>query len=285
MTPGLKQKERRKEAKQKKWKQVDISGPSGTGETSGRIDSAVDSQKTESPIALTPIESECDPQFRNKPISSNWDRYEEPVEDADIIYNKTKGEDFDLLLSSSTGASAHFRFKEQEDWQADLDIDEFLSVDCDVVAAALQTIPLHQRLNLPEAIFPPEILKNYVEEAAAHRQAYKSSEWCTRAEAGASPISKFSTRSARSKEEDDLTRLLATTFSQKLGRLLEDNSQKQAVDKEMEEHLSFLHSLTSKDLNPHKAEAQVTSKGAFVMPPSCAFQQAELTCSWQKHTG
>lgn len=131
----------------------------------------------------------------------------------------------------------------------------------------------------------PEILKNYVEEAAAHRQAYKSSEWCTRAEAGASPISKFSTRSARSKEEDDLTRLLATTFSQKLGRLLEDNSQKQAVDKEMEEHLSFLHSLTSKDLNPHKAEAQVTSKGAFVMPPSCAFQQAELTCSWQKHTG
>lgn len=76
------------------------------------------------------------------------------MEDADIIYNKTKGEDFDLLLSSSTGASAHFRFKEQEDWQADLDIDEFLSVDCDVVAAALQTIPLHQRLNLPEAIFP-----------------------------------------------------------------------------------------------------------------------------------
>ncbi|KAL3174419.1 hypothetical protein MRX96_041000 [Rhipicephalus microplus] len=106
--------------------------------------------------ARAPIEPTCDPQFRKRGLTSNWGRYDEPVE-VETEYNRKRGEDFELLLSASAGASAHFRFKEQQDWQDEpAELNEFFSIDCDKIVDALLTIPVHERLGLPEDIFPGE---------------------------------------------------------------------------------------------------------------------------------
>ncbi|CAN7941022.1 unnamed protein product [Ixodes hexagonus] len=178
MTPGPKQKESRRKARQ------NASAPAAPAEVEATPlpastankksdDSAVGSSRRPEPAVTTsvaaPLEPTCDPQFKKRSITSNWGRYEDSVQ-AETDFSRKRGEDFELLLSTSVGSSAHFRFKEQQDWQDDLHIDQFLSVDCDELADALQTIPLHTRLQLPQEIFPPEILRQYDDDAASHRQ-------------------------------------------------------------------------------------------------------------------
>ncbi|KAH6926974.1 hypothetical protein HPB50_024349 [Hyalomma asiaticum] len=74
-----------------------------------------------------------------------------------------------------TGASAHFRFKEQQDWQDEpAELSEFLSIDCDRIVDALLTIPLHERLDLPEDIFPANVIQQFRDEAAACSEKYEA---------------------------------------------------------------------------------------------------------------
>ncbi|KAL1436802.1 hypothetical protein MTO96_049342 [Rhipicephalus appendiculatus] len=173
-------KEKRKEAKRQKWKPLDAETKQPTQETEpvdcgGDASSATESKSSSVASAThAPIEPTCDPQFRKRGLTSNWGRYDEPVE-VETEYNRKRGEDFDLLLSASAGASAHFRFKEQQDWQDEpAELSEFLSIDCDAIVDALQTIPLHERLGLPEDIFPANVIQEFKDEAAACAERYEA---------------------------------------------------------------------------------------------------------------
>ncbi|XP_029845695.2 cell death regulator Aven [Ixodes scapularis] len=261
MTPGPKQRERRRDVKQKKHAQaaVDVEAPPAPASTekknsvgSSAVDTSRTSEQTLATSVAAPIEPPCDPQFRKRGITSNWGRYEEPLE-TETDYNRKKGEDFELLLSTSVGSSAHFRFKEQQDWQDDLHIDEFLSVDCDALADALQTIPLHKRLELPEEIFPPEILKQYNEDAASHRQKYGGGKICSWKNASSVSDSLTSTlltaagatsRSTKVKGQgqDDLSRSLGACLSLSSGQQTQGRGKS---PKEEEDDLDFLLSLSS----------------------------------------
>uniref|UniRef100_G3MKW0 Cell death regulator Aven n=1 Tax=Amblyomma maculatum TaxID=34609 RepID=G3MKW0_AMBMU len=176
---GPKSKDKRKEAKGQRWKPLDVETKQprdGKGPTVD-ADSApnLSVNKTSSVSTPTPIEPTCDPQFRKRGISSNWGRYDEPIE-VETEYNRQRGEDFDLLLSSSAGPSAHFRFKEQQDWQDEpADISEFLSTDMmDAIVQALHTIPLHKCLDLPEDIIPAKVIEEFNAEAAAEKERYEA---------------------------------------------------------------------------------------------------------------
>uniref|UniRef100_A0A6M2CSU1 Putative cell death regulator aven ovary overexpressed n=1 Tax=Rhipicephalus microplus TaxID=6941 RepID=A0A6M2CSU1_RHIMP len=173
-------KERRKENKRQRWKSLDAETKQPTQESEpadcgGDASKATEGKSSSAGTsARAPIEPTCDPQFRKRGLTSNWGRYDEPVE-VETEYNRKRGEDFELLLSASAGASAHFRFKEQQDWQDEpAELNEFFSIDCDKIVDALLTIPVHERLGLPEDIFPAHIIQEFKDEAAACTERYEA---------------------------------------------------------------------------------------------------------------
>ncbi|XP_077522811.1 apoptosis and caspase activation inhibitor isoform X1 [Amblyomma americanum] len=255
---GPKPKDKRKETKRQRWKPLDSeTKQSRQEEPTVDVDSAPDvpEGKTSSVSTPTPIEPTCDPQFRKRGISSNWSRYDEPVE-VETEYNRKRGEDFDLLLSLSAGASAHFRFKEQQDWQDEpAEISEFLSIDCDTIVQALHTIPLHKRLDLPEDIFPAKVIEEFNAEAAAEKERYEAFLQTGKREVNKVPDVGESLKSslqaaiaaaaaARPKpkpRDDDLDELLESCLSLKSKPAEADNLEKKRED---DKNLEFLLSLT-----------------------------------------
>ncbi|XP_065281179.1 cell death regulator Aven [Dermacentor albipictus] len=270
-------KEKRKEAKRQKWKPLDAETKQSTEETEPKSGGDVPSNPTESKsssvatTAPTPIEPTCDPQFRKRGLTSNWSRYDEPVE-VETEYNRKRGEDFDLLLSASAGASAHFRFKEQQDWQDEpAELSEFLSIDCDTIVEALQTIPLHERLGLPEDIFPASVIQEFKDEAAACKEKYEAflrtgkRQTKTMPDVGeslknslqAAIIAAAKPKPKPTKEDDDLEELL--NLSLKSPWSDDSRNDKKGED---ERNLQFLLSLTDeqneKDVLPAVEETATT---------------------------
>ncbi|KAL1436803.1 hypothetical protein MTO96_049342 [Rhipicephalus appendiculatus] len=252
-------KEKRKEAKRQKWKPLDAETKQPTQETEpvdcgGDASSATESKSSSVASAThAPIEPTCDPQFRKRGLTSNWGRYDEPVE-VETEYNRKRGEDFDLLLSASAGASAHFRFKEQQDWQDEpAELSEFLSIDCDAIVDALQTIPLHERLGLPEDIFPANVIQEFKDEAAACAERYEAFLRTGKRQAKKTPDPK-------PKDEDDLEELLNLSLKSPQS---DDSSRKDKKKDDDERNLEFLLSLTDehteKDLVPAAEETATTT--------------------------
>uniref|UniRef100_A0A131YV90 Cell death regulator aven n=1 Tax=Rhipicephalus appendiculatus TaxID=34631 RepID=A0A131YV90_RHIAP len=272
-------KEKRKEAKRQKWKPLDAETKQPTQETEpvdcgGDASSATESKSSSVASAThAPIEPTCDPQFRKRGLTSNWGRYDEPVE-VETEYNRKRGEDFDLLLSTSAGASAHFRFKEQQDWQDEpAELSEFLSIDCDAIVDALQTIPLHERLGLPEDIFPANVIQEFKDEAAACAERYEAFLRTGKRQAKKTPDVGESLKNSlqaaiiaaakskpKPKDEDDLEELLNLSLKSPQS---DDSSRKDKKKDDDERNHEFLLSLTEehtqKDLVPAAEEMATTT--------------------------
>lgn len=287
-------KEKRKETKRQKWKPLDAD-PKQTAEKTEPVESGGDassSSATENKslsvgtAAPTPIEPTCDPQFKKRGLASNWGRYEEPVE-VETEYNRKRGEDFDLLLSTSAGASAHFRFKEQQDWQDEpAELSEFLSIDCDRIVDALLTIPLHERLGLPEDIFPANVIQQFRDEAAACSEKYEAFLRTGKRQVKTVPDVGESLKNSlqaaiiaaakpkpKPKDDDDLEELL--NLSLKSPR--SDNPPKDKSKDEDERDLEFLLSLkedhNEKDVVPAVPAAEETATTSTAEPEHIVVEQ------------
>uniref|UniRef100_A0A1E1XB64 Putative cell death regulator aven n=1 Tax=Amblyomma aureolatum TaxID=187763 RepID=A0A1E1XB64_9ACAR len=288
---GPKPKDKRKETKRQRWKPLDAETKQSREEEEPTVDTDSTPNllegKTSSVSTPTPIEPTCDPQFRKRKISSNWSRYDEPV-DVETEYNRKRGEDFDLLLSLSAGASAHFRFKEQQDWQDEpAEISEFLSIDCDTIVQALHTIPLHKRLDLPGDIFPAKVIEEFNAEAAIEKERYEAFLRMGKRQVKKVPdvgeslknslqaaIAAAASKPKPKPKDDDLDELLESCLSLKpKSKPAEaDNSEKKTED---DKNLEFLLSLTQErgDKVPASRDtAPVEAKGGAaeetVKPPS-----------------
>ncbi|XP_037575201.1 cell death regulator Aven isoform X2 [Dermacentor silvarum] len=287
---GPKGKEKRKEAKRQKWKPLDAETKQSTEETEPKSGGDATSNPTESKsssvatTAPTPIEPTCDPQFRKRGLTSNWSRYDEPVE-VETEYNRKRGEDFDLLLSASAGASAHFRFKEQQDWQDEpAELSEFLSIDCDTIVEALQTIPVHERLGLPEDIFPANVIQEFKNEAAACKEKYEAflrtgkRQTKTVPDVGeslknslqAAIIAAVKPKSKPTKEDDDLEELLDLSLKSPRS----DDSGKGKKKGEDERNLEFLLSLTEQDNEKDVVPAAEETATTILEPKLKAAEEA-----------
>lgn len=291
---GPKPKDKRKETKRQRWKPLDA----GTKQPREEEDSTVDADsapnlhscieannnnlpegKTSSVSTLAPIEPTCDPQFRKRGITSNWSRYDEPVE-VETEYTRKRGEDFDLLLSLSAGASAHFRFKEQQEWQDEpAEISEFLSIDCDTIVQALHTIPLHKRLDLPEDIFPAKVIEEFNAEAAAEKEKYEAFLQTGKRQVKKVPDvgeslknslqAAIATAAGKPKpkpKDDDLDELLESCLSLKpKSKLVEaGNSEKTEDDKNLEFLLSLTHERSDKEV-PASGDTAPVEAGALIL--------------------
>ncbi|KAH7972236.1 hypothetical protein HPB52_009771 [Rhipicephalus sanguineus] len=258
---GPKGKEKRKETKRQRWKPLDAETKQPTQETAP-VDCGGDASKaTESkslPVgttAPTPIEPTCDPQFRKRGLASNWGRYDEPVE-VETEYNRKRGEDFDLLLSASAGASAHFRFKEQQDWQDEpAELSEFLSIDCDAIASVIQ---------------------EFKDEAAACTERYEAFLRTGKRQVKKTPDMGESLKNSlqaaiiaaakskpKPKDEEDLEELL--NLSLKSPR--SDDSRKDKKKDEDERNLEFLLSLTEEHEEKDKVPAAEETATTTVAEP------------------
>lgn len=254
---GPSTKGKRKEAKKQKWRPIDAPAKEPEQETANKpaavppVEPPQAEPSSPSTPPREPIEPTCDPQYRKRGITSNWSRYEEPVE-TEADYNRKRGEDFDLLLSTSGGASAHFRFKEQQDWQNEpAEISEFLSIDCDAIVDALQTIPLHTRLGLPEDIFPAKVIQEFKDEAAANKEKYEEFLRTGKRKADyAEDVGESLTKSLQAvlaaatkpkpkPKEDDLGSLLDTYLSLKPAQAVGDSRKKPEDEKSIDALLSF----------------------------------------------
>lgn len=254
---GPNAKGKRKEPKKQKWRPIDAPakepGPESANKPAAVAPSDPPQAETSSPSTppREPTEPTCDPQYRKRGITSNWSRYDEPVE-SEADYNRKRGEDFDLLLSTSGGASAHFRFKEQQDWQNEpAEISEFLSIDCDAIVDALQTIPVHTRLGLPEDIFPAKVVQEFNDEAAVCKEKYEEFLRTGKRKADyAEDVGESLTKSLQAvlaaatkpkpkPKEDDLGSLLDSYLSLKPARVVDDSHKKPGDENSIDALLSF----------------------------------------------
>lgn len=249
---------KRKDAKKQKWRPIDAPTKEPEQETAAKPAAVPPKPPNDPPPAEAPstppsepTEPICDPQYRKRGITSNWSRYDEPAE-SEADYNRKRGEDFDLLLSTSGSASAHFRFKEQQDWQNEpAEISEFLSIDCDAIVDALQTIPVHTRLGLPEDIFPAKVIQEFRDEAAACKEKYEEFLRTGKRKADyAEDVGESLTKSLQAvlaaatkpkpkPKEDDLGSLLDSYLSLKPARIADDSSKKPEDEKSIDALLSF----------------------------------------------
>lgn len=251
---------KRKDAKKQKWRPIDGPTKKPEQETAAKPSAVTSKPPNDPPPAVAeapttpprePIEPVCDPQYRKRGITSNWSRYDEPAE-SEADYNRKRGEDFDLLLSTSGTASAHFRFKEQQDWQNEpAEISEFLSIDCDAIVDALQTVPVHTRLGLPEDVFPAKVIQEFKDEAATYKVKYEEFLRTGKRKADyAEDIGESLTKSLQAvlaaatkpkpkPKEDDLGSLLDSYLSLKPARIADDSSKKPEDEKSIDALLSF----------------------------------------------
>ncbi|PNF44025.1 hypothetical protein B7P43_G16230 [Cryptotermes secundus] len=91
-------------------------------------------------------------QKPRRKIFSNWAKYEEPLPYLDHEV-ELQGADFEALVKAPL--SGHFRFKSERTWDADVTSlsGELFSLDTDLLADGLATIPLCQKLDLPVSLF------------------------------------------------------------------------------------------------------------------------------------
>ncbi|KAH7942475.1 hypothetical protein HPB49_024516 [Dermacentor silvarum] len=200
----------------------------------------------------------------------------EPKSGGDATSNPTE---------SKTGASAHFRFKEQQDWQDEpAELSEFLSIDCDTIVEALQTIPVHERLGLPEDIFPANVIQEFKNEAAACKEKYEAflrtgkRQTKTVPDVGeslknslqAAIIAAVKPKSKPTKEDDDLEELLDLSLKSPRS----DDSGKGKKKGEDERNLEFLLSLTEQDNEKDVVPAAEETATTILEPKLKAAEEA-----------
>ncbi|KAH8029124.1 hypothetical protein HPB51_022708 [Rhipicephalus microplus] len=184
------------------------------------------------------------------------------------------GGDASKATEGKTGASAHFRFKEQQDWQDEpAELNEFFSIDCDKIVDALLTIPVHERLGLPEDIFPAHVIQEFKDEAAACTERYEAFLRTGKRQDKKMPdvgesltntlqaaIIAAAKSKPKPKDEDDLEELLNLSLKSPQS---DEPSRKDKKKDDDERSLEFLLSLTEeraeKDLVPAAEEPATTT--------------------------
>lgn len=254
MTPGPKNRDRRKEGRTKRWRQFDGDKTLPAEEAAEESSTGLSSQKTNCPSIAKADATEDPPHEENsrRELPSNWGRYEE-LEDDGLHLNRKGAQEFELLLSSAAGSEAHFRFKEEQDWQEDFQVDESISLDCELLADALRTVPVPERLGLPEDIFPPEIYKQYMDDATSFRNKYVSTQSQRKldtAGVGDLPIKSVKTAARLRESEfkanaDGLANSLAACFAFKGAN--KGSANRSPVSDSAQDELGFLLSLSKKD--------------------------------------
>ncbi|ELT91220.1 hypothetical protein CAPTEDRAFT_226499 [Capitella teleta] len=124
-------------------------------------------------------ESEQDRYFSHRGIESNWERY-------DLLPDSDKGPElaannFDLMLESASNALSRFRFKEEQEWEAELeaypsDPSSLLSIDASKLASVLRCVPLHERLGIEASVFEATQIDQFNADAARSKVALQQND-------------------------------------------------------------------------------------------------------------
>ncbi|XP_044128355.1 cell death regulator Aven [Bufo gargarizans] len=89
-------------------------------------------------------------EFSRRKVLSNWGRYEAAEKEAETEVLQ-RGTDYGVLLSSAGDSFTQFRFADEKDWAAEnlsIKQDSSVYLDSQSLVRALQTLPLHLRLNV-----------------------------------------------------------------------------------------------------------------------------------------
>ncbi|GAB1597289.1 cell death regulator Aven-like [Argonauta hians] len=120
------------------------------------------------------VETVSKPSYRRGKLASNWDRYAPlPPEDEDDVKPQQIGVDFASLLSQTADSLSQFRFKDEKEWDDEKSFNStFVALNCEKLSESLQCIPLHQRLAIPDSLFTPDQIAEFVAAAAAEKVKY-----------------------------------------------------------------------------------------------------------------
>ncbi|ROT72194.1 hypothetical protein C7M84_009437 [Penaeus vannamei] len=122
-------------------------------------------------------------KYRRREVISNWSRYEElpPDEELEDGEDYMIGEDFSTILEQQANSAdgGFFKMKGEKMWD-DTEISILTShglgaLNVADLVAAFNTIPLHEKLNIPEEALPKRVVKHYVNLAEDHLKLYKPS--------------------------------------------------------------------------------------------------------------
>lgn len=122
---------------------------------------------------VDPVNDQESGKYGRKKIESNWDRYEEPEIDEHAIvvddYDETK--DFEYIRQISASASSHFKFKEEKEWENDIqqagkDDKSVLGLNLMQLAADLEEYQLDEKLGINSIV--PEECKYCVKDIFQH---------------------------------------------------------------------------------------------------------------------
>jgi hypothetical protein len=113
----------------------------------------------------------------HRQIFSNWARYDEPLPGPDHE-TELQGADFEALLK--VPIAGHFQFKSERIWDDNITSlsGELFSLDVDLLADGLATLPLYQQLDLPVSLFDAAELEDmdyYAKQCAVRYETTRSS--------------------------------------------------------------------------------------------------------------
>jgi hypothetical protein len=159
--------------------------PKGRGQLSVGVQNTDLAPGNRQPVAtsvadVSEVESAADElpsrTYRRRTVESNWERYE----NQDVEEVTHRGADFEQVLQSARHIKPQFQFSAIHDILGGCDetvtvCDQtnFLSLDCERLAAALRCIPLCQRLDIDESVFEKSHVEVLKKEAESHRPFYE----------------------------------------------------------------------------------------------------------------
>ncbi|RUS85266.1 hypothetical protein EGW08_006967 [Elysia chlorotica] len=200
--------------------------------------------------------------FQRRQIVSNWQKYELQPDDEEQL--QTRGESFEALLSKSGDAVAHFRFKDEQEWDAvgalgdsktnDDHYAQYLNLDTQQIGQAMNCLPLYKVLGLSPELFPNDEVEVMEKKAAEKRQTY--------APVDSTPLAPALFSSKCSITCADQKHLAKDTDHTDLGSSTQQNSQKPALPNHSGSSLSKnsnhktvssvnINSTSSLDAQPH----------------------------------
>lgn len=119
-----------------------------------KIDPKPSGSKVEVQAALDVDHKLGDQSYSKRPITSNWDRYEDVSNNS----NQNKKTDFALLVQAPVSHGGHFQFKSDKLLASEINNSSFqsnnlFSLDLERLGCGLNTIPFYLRCGLPKDIF------------------------------------------------------------------------------------------------------------------------------------
>ncbi|GFN83829.1 cell death regulator aven-like [Plakobranchus ocellatus] len=149
--------------------------------------------------------------FQRRKIVSNWEKYEVQPSDEQP---EARGESFQKLLSMSGDAVAHFRFRDEKEWDtvgalADCDskvnddqFGQYLNIDTQQIGKAMACLPLYKVLGLKPNIFPSDEVQSMDSTASENRASYMQTQPIYSTPLVSSLDSNLGTREDSSKQKD-----------------------------------------------------------------------------------